>query len=68
MKKILLFIAVAAAAMAMGCNPTSVDSRDYEYEAYCDSIWSVDKDYYTDVLVETDEYQQYIMEHGEWWH
>lgn len=43
------------------------DTRDYKYEHYCDSIYEVDPDYYFDVLVETDEFQNYIDKHGEWW-
>lgn len=43
------------------------NTRDYKYEHYCDSIYEVDLDYYLDVLVETDEFQNYIDEHGEWW-
>ena len=43
------------------------DTRDYNYEHYCDSIYEVNPDYYLDVLVETDEYQDYIEKHGEWW-
>lgn len=43
------------------------DTRDYKYEHYCDSIYEVDPDYYLDVLVETNEFQNYINEHGEWW-
>lgn len=43
------------------------DTRDYEFEHYCDSIYEVNPDYYLDVLVETDEFQNYIDEHGEWW-
>lgn len=42
-------------------------TRDYKYEHYCDSIYEVDPDYYLDVLVETDEFQNYIDKHGEWW-
>ena len=43
------------------------NTRDYAYEHYCDSIYEVDSYYYLDVLVETDEFQSYINEHGEWW-
>nr|DAH00232.1 MAG TPA: hypothetical protein [Crassvirales sp.] len=43
------------------------NTRDYNYEHYCDSIYEVNPDYYLDVLVETDKYQSYIEEHGEWW-
>lgn len=41
-------------------------TRDINYEHYCDSIWITNPDYYLDVLVETDEFQNYIDEHGEW--
>ena len=49
--------------------PTKVvdNTRSYEYEAWCDSIWEADPDYYMDVLIESDTYQTYIEEHGEWW-
>lgn len=43
------------------------NTRNYNYEHYCDSIYEVNPDYYLDVLVETDEFQSYINEHGEWW-
>lgn len=43
------------------------DTRDYKYEHYCDFIYEVNPDYYLDVLVETDEFQNYLEEHGEWW-
>lgn len=46
---------------------TNNNTRDYVYEAYCDSIWNTDKDYYLDVLAETEEYQLYIESHGSWW-
>ena len=42
-------------------------TRDYKFEHYCDSIYEVNPDYYFDVLIETDEFQNYIDEHGEWW-
>lgn len=42
-------------------------TRDYKFEHYCDSIYEVNPDYYFDVLVETDEFQNYIDKHGEWW-
>lgn len=45
----------------------NVNSRDYAYEHYCDSIYEAHPNYYMDVIVETDEYQQYINQHGEWW-
>ena len=46
---------------------TNNHTRDYAYEHYCDSIYETNPDYYLDVLVETDEFQSYINEHGEWW-
>ena len=42
-------------------------TRDYNLEHYCDSIYEVDKDYYYDVLMESDSFQLYIDKHGEWW-
>lgn len=42
-------------------------SRDIEYEHYCDSIWITNPDYYLDVLTESNEFQQYIEQHGQWW-
>lgn len=69
MKSLMLFIVAVVAAVAMKWEPTKVanDNRDYEYEAYCDSIYEVDPDYYNDVLVETDAYQNYIELNGQWW-
>ena len=48
-------------------NRSNDTTRDINYENYCDSIWITNPDYYLDVLVETDEFQNYIDEHGEWW-
>lgn len=42
-------------------------TRDYAYEAYCDSIYEHDTMYYIDVLTETPEYQDYLEKHGVWW-
>lgn len=42
-------------------------TRDYKYEHYCDSIYINNPDYYLNVLVETDKFQNYIDNHGEWW-
>lgn len=68
MKKIILFIAIAVAVVAMGAYSTKESTtRDYAYEAYCDSIYDADPDFYLDVLCETDEYCTYIEENGEWW-
>lgn len=43
------------------------ESRNYDYEWYCDSIFHYDEDYYLDVLIETKEYNDYIDKHGQWW-
>ena len=65
--KNLIFIALAILGMAIaGCQSTKVAERDYAYETYCDSIWEADPDYYLEVLVESDEYQNYIEQNGEW--
>ena len=48
-------------------NRSNDTTRDINYEHYCDSIWITNPDYYLDVLVETDEFQNYIEEHGQWW-
>lgn len=67
MKK-LIFVAFAIVAMAFaGCNSTKVSTRDLEYEYYCDSIWANNPDYYLDVLMETDEFQEYVELNGKWW-
>lgn len=42
-------------------------TRNIAYEHYCDSIWEHNQDYYLDVLVTTDEYQDYIEQNGRWW-
>lgn len=70
MKKTIILSLVALVAIAtVGCKPTKVanNNRDLAYEAYCDSIWEANPDYYMDVLSESDEYYTYIEEHGEWW-
>lgn len=48
-------------------NSQASEPRNYEYEAYCDSIWENDKDFYLDVIVESQQYQDYLEAHGEWW-
>lgn len=67
----VIIVALLALASFLGATEASkslyITPRDYEYEHYCDSIYHYDNDYYIDVLVETDEYQNYIAEHGEWW-
>lgn len=68
--KHLFIVALAILGIAFaGCQTTKVseNTRDYAYEAYCDSIWDADPDYYMDVLIETDEYQTYIEANGHWW-
>lgn len=68
MKKILLSIVAVVAIVAMGSCSTKVSTtRDLAYEAYCDSIYEADPDYYLDVLCETDEYCIYIEQNGQWW-
>lgn len=64
----IVVLAILGIAFA-GCQSTKVadDSRDTIFEAYCDSVYRVNPDYYLDVLCETDEYCNYIEEHGEWW-
>lgn len=42
-------------------------TRDYKFEHYCDSIYEVNPNYYLDVLIETDKFQDYIDKHGKWW-
>ena len=65
--KNLVLVALAILGIAFaGCSPTKVDTRDYAYEAYCDSIWENNPDYYLDVIVESDEYQNYIEQNCEW--
>lgn len=64
----LLLIILTSLFACTTCNNCSNNStRDYMYEAYCDSIWENNPDYYLDCLVESNEYQQYIEQHGYWW-
>lgn len=77
MKNSIIIILLLAVASSIGVYSAGEDNktftignnstRDYEYEHYCDSIYEVDPGYYLDVLVETDEFQNYIDKHGEWW-
>lgn len=61
MKHLLITIAVGILGMLIaGCEPTKVAERDLNYEHYLDSIWEKDPDYYLDVIVETDKYQEYM--------
>lgn len=71
---IVLLLAVASTIGAYSAYKNSKtftvrnnDTRNYQYEHYCDSIYEVNPDYYFDVLVESDKFQNYIYEHGEWW-
>lgn len=77
MKNVIIIVLLLAVASAIGvysaCENSKTftvrnnDTRDYQYEHYCDSIYEVNPDYYLDVLVETDKFKNYIDEHGEWW-
>lgn len=67
MKHLFILALVILGITFAGCNPTKVDTRDLEYEAYCDSIYAADPNYYLDVLCETDEYCTYIEINGPWW-
>lgn len=60
-------IVVLIAGATMGSCSAQKSTRDYAYEAYCDSIWANDPDYYLDVLCTTDEFQEYIEANGQWW-
>lgn len=65
-----VFIVIVSIMVAVGsCSnqKSNNDTRDYAYEAYCDSIWEANPDYYLDVIMEQDEYCTYIEEHGTWW-
>lgn len=62
-----MVIVIVAMAVA-GCHSTKVsNTRDLAYEAYCDSIWEANPDYYLDVIMEQDEYCEYIELNGKWW-
>ena len=67
MKNLFILALAILGVVFAGCQSTKVAERNYAYEAYCDSIWKADPDYYLDVLVEGDEYCTYIEEHGKWW-
>ena len=71
MKPMLICFCVAILLSLVECvykNNKPAIPRDYNYEHYCDSIWVADKDFYLDVICETQQYQDYIEQHGEWWH
>lgn len=69
--KHMLFITLSLLGMLLvGCQSTKVivseaSFRNYAYEHYCDSIWEANPDYYNDVLVETDEFQDYVEQFGD---
>ena len=67
MKNLFILALAILGVVFGGCQSTKVAERNYAYEAYCDSIWQANPDYYLDVLVEGDEYCTYIEEHGQWW-
>lgn len=66
-KNIIIVVLLLLVGVLTGCQSTKVIERDYSYEAYCDSIWKNNPNYYMDVLVETDEYCTYIEKCGIWW-
>lgn len=63
----MMFIFVNISICKYVDNLQKDNTRDISYEQYCDSIWTNNSDYYLDVLVESDKYQQYIENNGEWW-
>lgn len=68
MKKSIIIISIAVAVILIGSgSPKKESQRDYRYESYVDSIYKNDVNYYLDVIVESDEFQQYVEAHGEWW-
>lgn len=74
-----IILAIPCVALWLGMNNNNItedikviiiknnSTRDYNYEWYCDSIYHANEDYYFDVLMETNEYQNYINKHGQWW-
>lgn len=64
---IFLITLFTASCATLCCNDKTNSTRNIAYEQYCDSLYYNDPDYYLDVLVETDEFQQYIKNHGAWW-
>lgn len=67
MKSLILIVFAIVAMASAGSHSTKESERNLEYEAYCDSIWEANPDYYLDVIMEQDEYCNYIEEHGKWW-
>lgn len=69
-QQILYGIAIILAILIIfiiGSKQKNNSARDYEYEHYCDSIYEANSDYYLDVLVESEEFQNYLDNHGIWW-
>lgn len=62
----IALLGIIVLAIAGSC-ATSKAQRNLAYEQHCDSIWEADQDYYLDVLMETDEYCNYIDKFGPWW-
>lgn len=65
-----IFFALGAFGLYMSAKnelASTENTRNLEYEAYCDSVFNADPDYYLDVLCTTDEYQDYIEANGKWW-
>lgn len=58
---------IGVCAFASVCKSYNKSNRDLKYEHYCDSIYENNYDEYIDILVETDEFQEYVEKHGEWW-
>lgn len=67
MKSTILIILFGVTVLYACYSFGSIQGRDFAYENYCDSIWVNDPDYYIDVLLETDQYLDYIDKHGIWW-
>lgn len=68
MRTIIYFAIVIVAMAVAGCHSTKVsDTRDLSYEAYCDSIWASNPDYYMDCIMGSAEYEDYISVNGKWW-
>ena len=67
-EQIIFLIAIAYLVPDEKCNCDYCnDTRDYDYEHYCDSIWITNPDYYLDVLTETDNFKNYVEKYGQWW-
>lgn len=67
-----VYAVVVGAAISIpvvsACNSRPAKTaEDYAYEAYCDSVYENDTDYFLDVISESDKYQEYIEKHGNYW-